>query len=85
MPATLPISSQSLLERVSDSARQHDIDPTWYRYHGRPVLLLHFQASRSRPTVQLQQLDLHQGVLCIAGRSLDTTPQFSAGRQGLAN
>jgi hypothetical protein len=83
----LPISSQSLLERVSETTRQHDIDPTWYRYNGRPVLLLRFQAGRSRPTVQLQQLDLHQGVLCIGGRSLDTSPllNLSAGRQGLAD
>jgi hypothetical protein len=83
----VPISSQSLLERVSEAARQHDIDPTWYRYNGHPVLLLRFQAGRSRPTFQIQQLDLHQGILCIGGRSLDTTPQASlgAGRHELAD
>jgi hypothetical protein len=83
----LPISSQSLLERASETARQHDIDPTWYRHNGHPVLLLRFQAGRSRPTFQLEQLDLHQGLLCIGGRSLDTTPQanIGTGRQQLAD
>ena len=83
----LPIASQSLLERVSSAARQYHIDPTWYRHNGHPVLLLRFQASRSRPTVQLQRLDLHQGKLYIGGRSLDTTPQANvdAGRQDTAN
>jgi hypothetical protein len=83
----LPISSQSLLEHASETARQHDIEPTWYRHNGHPVLLLRFQAGRSRPTFQLQQLDLHQGVLCIRGRSLDSSTQanLSATRQEAAD
>ncbi len=82
----LPISSQSLLENASQTARRHDIDPTWYRHNGHPVLLLRFQAGRSRPTFQLQQFELHAGVLSIAGHSLDTTPQARVGsdRQDLA-
>ncbi|HLJ94670.1 MAG TPA: hypothetical protein VKU02_15900 [Gemmataceae bacterium] len=80
----LPISSQSLLECASEAARRHDIDPTWYRHNGHPVLLLRFQAGRSRPTFQVQQFDLHQGMLSISGRSLDTTPQSNSGRQNSA-
>jgi hypothetical protein len=75
----LPISSQSLLERASEAARRHDVDSTWYRHNGHPVLLLRFQAGRSRPTFQLQHLDLHQGMLRLVGRSLDTTPQTNLG------
>jgi hypothetical protein len=78
----LPISSQSLLESASETARRHDIDPTWYRHNGHPVLLLRFQAGRSRPTFQLQQFDLHQGMLSIRGRSLDTTPHSNVGTGG---
>lgn len=83
----LPISSQSLLERASETARRHDIDPTWYRHAGHPVLLLRFQAGRSRPTFQLEQLDLQQGLLHVSGRSLDTPPQANLGtsRQELEN
>jgi hypothetical protein len=76
----LPISSQSLLERASETARRHnDIDATWYRHNGHPVLLLRFQSGRSRPTFQLTQLDFHAGILSIGGRSLDTTPQANTG------
>jgi hypothetical protein len=75
----VPISSQSLLERVSETARRYDIDPTWYRHNGHPVLLLRFQAGRSRPTFQLDRFDLQQGILFIAGHSLDTTPTNTAG------
>jgi hypothetical protein len=71
----LPIASQSLLERASETARRYDIDPTWYRHNGHPVLLLRFQAGRSHPTFQLERFDLQQGMLFIAGRSLETTPQ----------
>jgi hypothetical protein len=79
----LPVSSQSLLERASETARRYDIDPTWYRHHGHPVLLLRFQAGRSHPTFQLERFDLQQGLLFIAGRALDSTPQanLSAERQ----
>jgi hypothetical protein len=74
----LPVSSQSLLERASETARRYDIDPTWYRHNGHPVLLLRFQAGRSHPTFQLERFDLQQGILFIAGRSLDSTPQASS-------
>jgi hypothetical protein len=67
----LPISAQSLLERVYEAARRQNIDPTWYRYRGHPVLLLRFQADRANPTFQLQRLELQEGKLLIAGRSLD--------------
>lgn len=70
----MPISAQWLLERVSESARQRDIEVTWYRNQGRPVLVLRFQAQRASPTFQLLQLKIQDGMLLIAGRSLDTTP-----------
>jgi hypothetical protein len=70
----IPISAQWLLERVSDSARQRDIEVTWYRNQGHPVLVLRFQAQRTSPTFQLLKLKLQDGMLLIAGRSLDSSP-----------
>jgi len=70
----LPISAQSMLERVADVAEQHDIDPTWYRLNGHPVLVLRFQADRGTPTFQLQRLELQAGKLLVAGRSNDSSP-----------
>lgn len=71
---SLPISAQSLLEGISETARQQNIQVTWYRHNGNPVALLRFQPYSSRPTFQLQRLELHQGMIVIAGRSIDPTP-----------
>jgi hypothetical protein len=67
----VPISAQWLLERVSEAARQQDIDVSWYRLNGHPVVLLRFQAGRLHPTFQLRRLELRQGMLLISGRSLE--------------
>jgi hypothetical protein len=71
----LPISAQSLTEQVYELARHRNIDVSWYRYNDNPVALLRFQADRTNPTFQMQRLELHQGMLVIGGRSIDTTPQ----------
>jgi len=63
----LPISAQSILERISEVARRQDIEVTWYRRQGRPVALLRFGAGRSDSGVQLQQLLLQEGKLTIRG------------------
>ncbi|HEV3263182.1 MAG TPA: hypothetical protein VG013_40480 [Gemmataceae bacterium] len=70
---SLPISAQSLLEQVSEAARQNYIEVTWYRHKGNPVALLRFQrADRSSAAVQLQQLELRDGEIVIIGRSTDS-------------
>lgn len=69
----LPIAAQSLLERVSEAARQNNIDVIWYRYHGNPVALLKFQADQPRPTIQFKTLQLHRGMIVINGRSIDSS------------
>lgn len=67
----LPVAAQSLLERISETAGQNNINVTWYRHDGNPVALLRFQADQDRPTIKLEQLALHQGILEIQGRSSD--------------
>ena len=69
---SVPISAQSLLERVSEAARQQNIEVTWYRLNGNPAALLRFQADRQHPTIKLQQLQLLQGMLLICGSSAVT-------------
>ncbi len=66
----LPISAQTLLERVSESARQHDMDVTWYRNNSHPVVLVRFQAHRATPTFQLKALSVQTGVLRVQGRAI---------------
>jgi hypothetical protein len=71
---SLPITAQSLLDRVSEVARQQDIEVTWYRLNGNPVALLRFQATQPRPTVRLERLELSDGQLLIVGRSAEASP-----------
>jgi hypothetical protein len=63
------------LDRITETARQQNIDVTWYRYNKHPVLLLRFQADRANPTFRLQQLDLHPQMLRITGRALESRPE----------
>ncbi|MBY0524106.1 MAG: hypothetical protein K2R98_11945 [Gemmataceae bacterium] len=63
----LPISAQSILERLSEAARRQDIEVTWYRNNGKPVALMRFQPGRRDPTVQLLQLRLQPGMMMING------------------
>lgn len=70
----LPISTQSLLERVFEVARQNGFEVSWYRYNGHPTALLRFQADQARTTVQLKSLELSQGTITILGSTGDTGP-----------
>jgi hypothetical protein len=74
----LPITVQSLLEYVSETARRRNVDVAWYRHNGNPVALLHFQGKGTRTTVQLQHLGLEPGRLLIQGRSVDPSPVRTA-------
>jgi len=67
----LPISAQSLLERIAEVGRQNNIDVTWYRNPdtGNPVAVLRFQADQPRATMLLQAVQLEHGCLTIRGRS----------------
>jgi hypothetical protein len=71
----LPITAQSILERITDAGRGHDVEVSWYRLpNGNPVALLRFQADQKNPTIQLSRLQLFEGRLVVGGRSLDATP-----------
>jgi hypothetical protein len=74
----LPISAQSLLERISEKARENAIEVTWYRYHGNPVALLRFQADQELPTYQLEHIALKNHEVTVWGRSSDGPPLRTA-------
>jgi hypothetical protein len=63
----LPLGTQVLLDFISEAARKHNIEVTWFRHGNHPVALLHFQANQPRPTILLRQLELQPGGLMIAG------------------
>jgi hypothetical protein len=71
---SLPISAQSLLDRVEEMAHQNHIQVNWYRHNGNPVALLRFQADRPRPTVHLQLLRIQDHQITVGGRSIEPEP-----------
>jgi hypothetical protein len=68
---SVPIAAQSLLEQISETARQNGIEVIWYRHNGNPVALLRFQADQPHPTIQFTKLQLHSGQIYLEGRSID--------------
>jgi hypothetical protein len=82
---SLPISAQSLLQQLSETAQQNHIEVTWYRHRsGNPVALLRFQADRPRPTVRLRRLELRKGLIVIGGESIEGAPSHAAGEHNEA-
>jgi hypothetical protein len=72
---SLPVSAQSLLDRITEVVRRReDIEITWYRHDGNPVALLRFQANQPRPTVRLDTLQVGAGELIVGGRSVEAAP-----------
>jgi hypothetical protein len=74
----LPISAQSLLERISEKARDNGIEVTWYRYHGNPVALLRFQADQELPTYRLDHIAFKDHEIGVWGRSSDAPSMRTA-------
>lgn len=63
----VPISAQSILDKLSETLRRQDIEVTWYRRDGKPTALLRFGAGRQEVGVQLLLLKLQPGMLTING------------------
>lgn len=68
---SLPMSAQTLQQRMTDAARPQNIDVTWYRHNGNPVAIMRFQADRARPTVRLKQLELRPGCIRVKGSATE--------------
>lgn len=76
----LPVGSQSILDRIADTARESSIEVTWYRHGSNPVGLFRFFAKQPRATSQVLALDVSDGKIVVAGRSfLEGAPAPPAG------
>jgi hypothetical protein len=84
----IPISSQWLLERVTEAARPLKIDVSYFRYNKHPVLVLRFQADHTNPTFHLRQVKVvgqlngAQGFIRIAGSGVAAPGQASEKPKG---
>lgn len=66
---SLPLSTGTLLDQVSEWARQQHIEISWYRNDGHPVAIMRFHTDLSRPTFQFDRVELEDGLLRVRGRS----------------
>jgi hypothetical protein len=82
---SLPISSQTLLDHISEICQRQNIDVKWHRYQGNPVALLRFPTNPSRPSVQLSQLELRQGILVVGVRPAPTSRAMATTATALAS
>jgi hypothetical protein len=71
----VPMMVRSVLERLADFPRREKINVTMWRLNGNPVALLRFQSDSPRPTMQLKQLEVREGVIRIMGRSVNGPPR----------
>ena len=63
-------SSQSVLDSIVESARDWNIEVTWYRNGPNPVGLFRFFASQvGQAGSQILTLDVADGKIAVAGRS----------------
>jgi hypothetical protein len=67
---SLPISSRSLMERVFEGLKRHNIEVTYHRHENKPTAVLRFHDDQSRPTAQLLHLEVAPGRLTLAGKSV---------------
>ena len=70
----IPVAGQSILDRVSEAARESHVDVTWYRHGGKPVGLFRFFTDQGRRTTkQLRSVRVEDGQLRVAGRTATDT------------
>jgi len=67
----LPVSAQSLLTLVAEQFNGKHVELSWYRHNGNPVALVRFQSDSGRASFQLLQVAVAEGMLTIAGKSLE--------------
>ena len=65
----LPVPSGQLLDRLAEHARDHGMAVTWDKTGPEPVATIRYAASKSRPDVVLEALDIAQGRVRLSGRS----------------
>ena len=65
--------------RISEAARDSNIEVTWYRNRSNPVGLFKFYADQARPSAQIMTFEVKDGKITVAGRSFDESSPGLAG------
>lgn len=70
----LGVGAQSILDAIAETARTSNIEVTWYRHNGNPVGLFRFFPDQPRPASQVLTLEVQDGKIVVAGRSVAEVP-----------
>jgi hypothetical protein len=66
----IPVSVQRYLDRLSEAARDANIEVTWFRHDGNPVGLFQLYADQVQPTTQIRTAKVEDGKITVAGKSI---------------
>jgi len=65
----LPVPADNFIDRIVDYARCHGVDVQWSRKDGYPVVVMRYTPNLDREDVRLEQLQICNGQIRLAGRS----------------
>jgi hypothetical protein len=65
----LPVPADNFLNRIVDYARYHGVDVEWSRKDGYPVVVMRYTPNLEREDVRLEQVQICNGQIRLAGRS----------------
>jgi hypothetical protein len=72
----LPVPPDNVLDRIIEYARGHGIDVEWTRKEGYPVVLIRYTPNLERDDIQLEEVQIRNGQMRLAGRSDRTRGAF---------
>jgi hypothetical protein len=65
----LPVPADHILDRIIEYARSHGVDAEWARKDGFPVVVMRYTPHIAREDVQLEELQIRDHEIRLAGRS----------------
>jgi hypothetical protein len=65
----LPVPADNILDRIIEYARSHGVDAEWARKDGFPVVVMRYTPHVEREDVQLEELQISDHQIRLAGRS----------------
>jgi hypothetical protein len=65
----LPVPADNILDRIIEYARSHGVDAEWARKDGFPVVVMRYTPHIEREDVQLEELQISDHQIRLAGRS----------------
>ena len=66
----IPMPSGYVIQTVSSAAKSAGLDLEWKQHDGKPVALLRLSGSDQNTAIRVDQVDIKDGTLRVAGRSL---------------